>query len=305
MELLTILKEESGSQEGYVNLTHGRVWYKICGINTAGLPLIVVHGGPGFSHDYLEPLSALSDERPVIFYEQLGCGNSDKCSGTSRWNVDYFGSEFDKVCAALNLKSRHILAHSGAATFVVPSVLSTKCQGVASLVLASPLLSSKRLTEDIKSAVAMLPDDSKMILSTCGNHSESSVKTFTDEQFTEAMTVCYKEFYCRIDPWPDCLNRSLERLNQEIFNTMVGTSIFDFTGNLKDYDITDKLKGLSIPVLVTFGAYEEKFSNTGTYYSSKIPGAKLVIFNNSSHMPHLEQKSEYINCVREFLSAHD
>ncbi len=65
-------------QEGFIAVPGGNIWYGILVKRQTGLPLLLLHGGPGFPHDYLEPLEPLSNERPVIFYDQLGCGNSDR-----------------------------------------------------------------------------------------------------------------------------------------------------------------------------------------------------------------------------------
>lgn len=65
------------AEEGSIQVTGGKVWYKLLGKGMAGSPLLIVHGGPGATHDYLEPLQALADERPVVFYDQLECGQSD------------------------------------------------------------------------------------------------------------------------------------------------------------------------------------------------------------------------------------
>jgi len=73
---IPIVKDSAEIQEGYIPATGGEVWYKIAGKNQTGIPLLIVHGGPGVSHDYLEPLGVLSDERPVIFYEQLSAAKS-------------------------------------------------------------------------------------------------------------------------------------------------------------------------------------------------------------------------------------
>lgn len=64
-------------KEGFVTVEGGKIWYRIAGKESSGIPLLIVHGGPGATHDYLLNLETLSNERPVIFYDQLGCGNAD------------------------------------------------------------------------------------------------------------------------------------------------------------------------------------------------------------------------------------
>lgn len=81
--------------KGYIPVTGGNIGYKIVGVNRKKIPLLVLHGDPGALHDYLEPLEALSDERPVIFYDQLECGNSDKPSDVSLWTIERFVNELE------------------------------------------------------------------------------------------------------------------------------------------------------------------------------------------------------------------
>ena len=123
-------------EEGYVQVPGGRVWYRIEGSGTA-MPLLVLHGGPGATHHYLKPLGALADERPVIFYDQLGSGRSDRPTDTTLWRVERFVEELAQVREALGLREIHLLGHSWG-TMLAVDYLLTKPEGVRSVILASP-----------------------------------------------------------------------------------------------------------------------------------------------------------------------
>src|SRR5262245_51589154 len=110
-EAKEILPVRLEAHEGYVPVTGGRVWYQIVG-SGAAIPLLVLHGGPGVPHDYLEPLAALADERPVIFYDQLGCGKSERPDDVSLWRIERFAEEVGQVRQALGLSQVHLLGHS-------------------------------------------------------------------------------------------------------------------------------------------------------------------------------------------------
>src|SRR5215470_13623320 len=99
------------AREGFVAVEGGRVWYRIVG-SGGGIPLITLHGGPGAPHDYLEPLAALGDERPVIFYDQLGCGKSDRPTNPKLWRVERFVKELAQLRAALKIDRAHLLGQS-------------------------------------------------------------------------------------------------------------------------------------------------------------------------------------------------
>ena len=98
--------------EGKVAVPGGNVWYRIAGADAPGVPLLVLHGGPGAGHDYLEPLQAVADDRPVVFYDQLGCGRSDIPDDTTLWRVDRFVEEVAVVRKALGLDRIHLLGQS-------------------------------------------------------------------------------------------------------------------------------------------------------------------------------------------------
>jgi pimeloyl-ACP methyl ester carboxylesterase len=270
-------KGDALNQEGYINVTGGRVWYKAIGIDKKGIPLFILHGGLGAPHDYLEPLGALSDERQVIFYDKLGCGNSDIPDDPSLWTVERFVNELSQVREALGLDDVHILGQSWGTMLAVDYMLTGEPEGVLSLVLAGPYISAPRILESEAS----------------GN--------FSSKAYQDAMMVYYRLHVCRIDPWPNCLNRTFEKLGHKVYEYMWGPSKFTMNGTLEDYNRSDRLKEIKVPVLFTCGRYDESTPSATTYYSSMLPGSEMVIFEDASHETHLEKAAEYISIVRDFL----
>ena len=101
-----------GVLEGTVQVSGGNIWYRVVGAGKKGVPLLTVHGGPGAPHEYLNPLKALAEERPVVFYDQLGCGHSDRPSDPALWTVEHFVEELDLLRKALYLNQVPILGQS-------------------------------------------------------------------------------------------------------------------------------------------------------------------------------------------------
>jgi proline iminopeptidase len=99
------------TREGYIPVPGGRVWYQAIG-DGAAVPLLTVHGGPGATHDYLEPLAELAGERPVIFYDQLGAGESDQPDDRSLWHNERFVDDLGCVVDALALDRVHLFGQS-------------------------------------------------------------------------------------------------------------------------------------------------------------------------------------------------
>ncbi len=280
--------------EGYIDVTGGKVWYRIVGSGTA-TPILLLHGGPGAPSSYLEPLEKLSVERPVIFYDQLGSGKSDQPSDLSLWNAQRFVEELSQVRKALQLKKVHIFGHSWGTMLAVDYML-TKPSGVKSLILASPCLSIPRWIQDANKLRAALPKETQDILD---KHEEAG--TTDSEEYMGATMEFYSRHLCRLDPWPPDLEKAFAELNVEVYGTMWGPNEFQLTGNLKDYNRNEQLKEISVPTLFTAGRYDEATPEATALYQSFVPGASLEIFEKSSHMAMHEETKLYIKVLREFL----
>lgn len=283
------------TKEGRIPVRGGEIWYKVAGINRQGVPLMVLHGGPGASHDYLEPMEALANERPVVFYDQLGCGNSDKPENIALWTVKRYVDEVSRLRGALGLKAVHIMGQSWGTSLAVDYVLG-KPEGVVSLVLSGPLLSASRWIEDQKAHIAELPADLRQTIRTC-----EDTGAFGSPEYQDAVMAYYKRHVCRLDPWPECLNRSFEKLNFAVYEYMWGPSEFTVTGALKNYERVDRLNAITVPVLLTCGSHDEAPPLTTRYYHENLPGSEVHVFEDASHEHHLEKQAEYMTVVRDFL----
>ncbi|MFA4921854.1 MAG: proline iminopeptidase-family hydrolase [Candidatus Neomarinimicrobiota bacterium] len=285
-----------GTREGYIKVTGGKVWYKIVGANQKGTPLLLLHGGPGCPHDYLEPLEALADERPVIFYDQLGCGFSDKPSDTTLWQIERFVEELHTVRKALKLKKVHILGQSWGTMLAVEYFL-TEPDGVQSMMMNGPYLSTARFVADCRAYVENLPDEHRRAIL-----KGETEKVYDSPEYQTALMYFYHQHVCRMDPWPDCFNRSFEKFGFGVYQYMWGPSEFTQTGTLRGRDLVGVLKNISVPVLFTCGRYDEATPATTEYYHTNLPGSEMVVFENASHAHHLEKTDQFLEIIRAFLT---
>ncbi len=284
--------------EGLLSTPWGRIWHSTVG-RTDGTPLVTVHGGPGYPHDHLEPLSALADERPVVFYDQLGCGRSDRPDDPALWTTERFVEELGFLVQALELERFHLLGHSWGSMLATDYML-TDPVGVRGLVLASPPLSIPRWLEDLAAYRARLPEDVRRVLD---RHERDG--TTDSAEYEEATDAFYRRHLCRLDPWPEPLLRTMEGAAMDVYHTMWGPNEFYMTGTLADYDRTDRLSEIDVPTLFTCGAFDEATPATTAWYRSLVPGSRLETFENSAHLPHLEEPDAYLRAVRQFLSDCD
>ncbi|MEH7390334.1 proline iminopeptidase-family hydrolase [Bacillus sp. JJ1503] len=284
-------------QEGFIEVTGGKVWYQLHDSNSNKTPVIILHGGPGSSHYSLQRLRVLADERTVIFYDQLGCGKSDRPKDESLWTIDRFVEELGQIRKALSLEQLHILGHSWGTTLGAAYLL-TKPEGVKSVIFSSPCLSAPLWAEDQERNRSLLPEDIQATLRECEENG-----TTDSEAYHKATAEFNKRFVCRLDPFPEFLKQGAQYKNPEVYNIMWGPSEFHVTGNLKNFDCTARLNEIHIPALYTCGRYDEATPQSTEYFSKLTPNAKLHVFENSAHMPYLEEEVEYLNVIRSFLNS--
>ena len=287
-------------KENYLSVTGGKIWYKIAGAEKEGTPIIIIHGGPGASHDYLLPLEELSDKRPVIFYDQLGCGKSDNPGDVSLWTIERYVEELDLLCKNLNYKEYHILGQSWGGTLAVEYALSGLYDRIKSLILSAPLISSSRWAEDQRVYIDQMPDLMRSTIISC-----EAERDFNNPEYQEALTEFYNRHLCRIQPLPEPLQKTFEKMNSDIYSYMWGPSEFTVNGSCKDYDASGRIAGIKIPVIFTAGEFDEATPESLRLFSNKIQGSKVIVFEDSSHSHHLEKQKEYIEAVRDFLNEVD
>jgi proline-specific peptidase len=285
---------------GYVAVEGGRVWYRTNGIeHFAGgkVPLLVIHGGPGFSHHYLLTLIDLADERPVILYDQLDSGNSDRPGDPANWTVERFVDEVDHVRNALGLDRLVVLGSSWGGS-VAASYAIRQPPGLAGLVLASPLISTERWIADNTEYREQLSEETQKIL-----EEHEAAGTTDSAPYQEAVMEFYTRHLNRMDPWPDELNRAFELANLDLYVTMWGNTEFNATGTLKDFDVSGDLGRIEVPMLMICGEYDEATPAACRDFAAKVPNARVEIVDDASHTGHLEQRDAFMAKLRAFLAS--
>jgi proline iminopeptidase len=287
------------TSEGYIEVTGGKVWYQIHNENKKATPVIILHGGPGSSSYSLQVLKELETSRPVIFYDQLGCGRSDRPVDTSLWHIDRFVEELAQVRKALHLNEVHLLGHSWGTTLAAAYCL-TKPVGVKSVIFSSPCLSAPLWEQDQKRNLRKLPVQVQEVIT----RSEETGTTDSFE-YKKATEEFNKQFVCRLDPYPEFLKQGAHYKNPEVYNIMWGPSEFTVMGNLKEFDCTGRLKEIICPTLYTCGRFDEATPKTTSYYSKLTPHSTLHIYEHSAHMPYIEETEKYLEVVVGFLASVD
>jgi proline iminopeptidase len=282
------------STEGFIDVPGGKVWYDKVGTGK-GTPLLVLHGGPGIPSYYLKPLAALGDDRPVIFYDQLGAGHSDHVTDTTLWTMNRFLDELRAVRTALGLKKVDLYGHSWGAMLAIDYLLS-KPDGVESCILAGPVISYRRWQHDADSLVRTLPDSVQAIIRT-----DEASGTTDSPEYQNAVMQFYQLYLARKQPWSADIDSSLSQMNEDLYAYMNGPSEFALTGTLRDYDLTDKLPEIKTPTLFIVGQYDEAVPSTVRSYRRLVPNSEMVIVPNAGHLAMQDNPTYYVKALREFL----
>lgn len=286
-------------EEGQIDVPGGQVWYKVVGSGES-VPLLTLHGGPGGGHDYLEPLNALASERPVVFFDQLGCGKSDTPDDVSLWRIDRFVDEVTAVRDALGLDRIHLLGHSWGGWLAIEYMLGAP-SGVVSLTLASTSASIPQFVYEAGKLISKLPREMAETMRRLEAEGD-----FENPEFEAGMMEFYKRHLCRLDPWPDPLMRCIENLDGNIvYETMNGPTEFTVIGNMKDWSRIEKLGEIVAPTLITCGRYDELTPACSRTLRQGIMNSRMHVFERSAHMAHLEETESYLQILSEFLRDFD
>ena len=297
------MSDASRVDEAYVPFRGGRTWYRSVAAaseDDARLPLLCLHGGPGANWLHLKPYEALAEERRVVFYDQIGSGNSglEEPHEVSIWQPELFVEEIGVVREALGLERVHVLGHSWGGMLGM-QYATEQPEGLASLIVESSPPSVPDWMPEVARLRSELPPE---VEATLREHEEAG--TTDSPEYEEASMVFYRRHVCRTDPWPDWLVECFEKLeaNPEVYHAMNGPSEFHVIGTIRDWDITPRLGRIQVPTLVFSGRHDEVTPACTEAAHRAIPGSEYVVLEESSHMAQAEQPEEALELVRRFLS---
>lgn len=295
------------SQEGYVPFRGYQTWYRVTGSLASGpLPLIVAHGGPGCTHDYVDSFKHIAalDGRAVIHYDQLGNGKSTRLphKGADFWTVSLFLDELDALIAHLGIGDRYAYLGQSWGGMLGAEHAVRQPAGLKALVLANSPANMKTWVAEANRLRGTLPDN---VQATLLFHEQAG--TLTHPDYIAASRVFYDRHVCRVVPWPAEVSRTFAIMEEDntVYRTMNGPTEFHVIGTMKDWTIEDRLHSITAPTLVLSGRHDEATPLVVRPYVETIPHARWVVFEQSSHMPHVEEQDLCLSTVSDFLRSHD
>jgi L-proline amide hydrolase len=281
-------------------------WYRIEGELGGGpVPLVVLHGGPGATHDYLLSLTDLAkDGRAVVFYDQVGNGRSTHYKGRNGdfWTVDLFVRELHNLVGALGIADRHDILGQSWGGFLAQEYALTQPPGLRAQVLANTAASFPDFFSEANRLRAELPPE---VEATLKKHEDAG--TTADPEYEEACMVFYKRHVCRLEEWPAEVAEGFAWIERDptVYHTMNGPSEFHVIGSIKDWQVKDRLGEIDVPTLLVSGRYDEAAPPLQETLKAGINGAEWELFEESSHLPHYEERERYMQVVGDWLARHD
>ena len=283
-------------KEGFVQVLGFRHFYRTVGEPTKGT-VLCLHGGPGACHDYLLSLGDLAQfGYRVVFFDQLGCGRSERPRTTKHYTVEHNVEEVEGIRRALGLGRVHLFGSSYGGALVLATALKYQ-RNLRSLIVASGLASTPLCVQEMWRLIDRLPP---RIRATIRRHNATG--DFTHPEYLKAVDVFYRRHLCRLPVWPHEVVRTLEQTGV-VYQVMNGPNEFTITGRIRDWDVTDRLERIHIPTLITVGRYDEVTPRVAGEIHRGIRGSRLVRFERSSHLAFWEERPRYMATVRDFLDG--
>jgi L-proline amide hydrolase len=292
--------------EGVAKFGEWETWYRVTGdLSSDKTPLVVVHGGPGCTHDYVLSIAAIADTgRPVIHYDQLGNGRSTRLPdmGEDFWTVDLFLAELDNLLSVLGVKDRYFLLGQSWGGMLGAEHAIRRPAGLKALVISNSPASMALWASEAKILRGDLPREVEDALDR-----HEAAGTTSDPEYLAAQKVYYDLHVCRVVPNPPEVQRTNDYMEHDahVYNVMNGPNEFFCIGTLRNWTVVDQVKMITAPTLLASGRFDEATPGTVQPFFDNIPDVRWEIFEQSSHMPFVEEPERYFSVVEAFLAEHE
>lgn len=288
--------------EGYADFRGYRTWFRVTGdLKSGRLPLIVAHGGPGCTHDYVDSFKDLADTgRAVVHYDQLGNGRSThlRDAPADFWNVELFLAELNNLIEHLHIREYALLGQSWGGMLGAEHAVRQPA-GLKALIIANSPASMELWCAAAHELRQALPAE---VQATLLRHEAAG--TTDSAEYRAASDVYYARHVCRLQPEPAEVLRTNAAIDADptVYHTMNGPTEFHVIGSLRNWSIIECLPRIEVPTLLISGRFDEATPATVQPFADGIRDVRWQIFEASSHMPHVEEREACMACVGAFLA---
>lgn len=291
-------------REGYMPFLEYKTYYRVVGKNTGNKkPLVLLHGGPGSTHNYFEVLDRIAEEdgRQLVMYDQIGCGNSYVENRPDLWNSKVWIEELIELRKHLGLDEIHLLGQSWGGMQTLEYVCNYKPEGLKSIILSSTLLASWLWAEEAQRMIAQMPQDMQDAIKKA---TESGDYSSPEYQAAEAE---YMRQHCAgevTENDPECLRRP-KKAGRESYVVGWGPNEFTPLGTLKDYDVIDQLGDIKEPALIINGGNDLCTPYVAKFMYDRIPNSEWELFRTCRHMCFVEDNDHYVEVLKKWMNKND
>lgn len=291
-------------REGYMPFLEYKTYYRVVGKNTGNKkPLVLLHGGPGSTHNYFEVLDRIAEEdgRQLVMYDQIGCGNSYVENRPDLWNSKVWIEELIELRKHLGLDEIHLLGQSWGGMQTLEYVCNYKPEGLKSIILSSTLPASWLWAEEAQRMIAQMPQDMQDAIKKA---TESGDYSSLEYQAAEAE---YMRQHCAgevTENDPECLRRP-KKAGRESYVVGWGPNEFTPLGTLKDYDVIDQLGDIKEPALIINGGNDLCTPYVAKFMYDRIPNSEWELFRTCRHMCFVEDNDHYVEVLKKWMNKND
>lgn len=289
--------------EGYMPFLEYQTYYRVVGECTGNKkPLVLLHGGPGSTHNYFELFDCMAEEgRAIVMYDQLGCGNSYVENRPELWNAKTWIEELIALRKHLGLERIHLLGQSWGGMQTIQYVCDYKPEGIQSIILSSTLPSAQLWAKEQHRMISYLPQEMQDAIARA-----EAANQFDDPAYLAANDEFMRRHCCDV-PGPDapeCLRRP-KKAGVEAYVNGWGPNEYNPTGSLEGWEYRDKIREITAPTLITSGLEDLCTPLIAKTMCDAIPNAKWELFEFSRHMPFVDETEKYLQVLGEWLRQRD
>jgi len=279
-----------------------KVWTKRFGpaSGSASIKVLLLHGGPGFSHEYLEAFESFLPQAGIemYYYDQLGCNNSDTPDDPSLWTLARYTEEVEEVRRGLGLDHFVLLGHSWGGILAIEYALNYQ-QHLRGLVISNMTAGTQSYLKRTAALKQLLSPEKLAQLTAL----EAKEDYDNPEYERIMMEELYPKMICRIKPWPEPIDRAFRHANQKIYVQMQGKSEFLVTGNLKDWERWDRLHEIKIKALTIGAEHDEMDPEDMKKMAKLMQNATNAYCPNGSHICMWDDQAAYFESLLKFLHS--
>ncbi|MBF4492078.1 MULTISPECIES: proline-specific peptidase family protein [unclassified Flavobacterium] len=281
-----------------------KVWTKRFG-NNPKIKILLLHGGPAMTHEYMECFETFFQREGFEFYEydQLGSYYSDQPKDSTLWTTERFVEEVEQVRKAIGADNNnfYVLGNSWGGILAMEYALKYQ-QNLKGLLVSNMMASAPDYGKYANEVLSkqMKPEILAEI------RSLEAKKDFNNPRYMELLIPnFYKEHLCRLKEWPDGLNRASKHVNGEIYTMMQGPSEFGISGRLAKWDIKNRLHEINIPTLMIGAKYDTMDPKAMEEQSKLVKKGRFLYCPNGSHLAMWDDQKIFMNGVIDFINDVD